>query len=108
MVKKLHGYFPKNILWQFIPGRLLLYRRTNANYALLKSWGVAGNQKGETRSVTTFGDKLFSVNQRLAEAKINRKQTKAELKLLREHRGLEYGLNANSMGQLWGIAQRAG
>ena len=70
-----------------------------ANYALLKSWGVADNQKGETRAVTTFMDRLCSinrdimeVNQRFAEAKISKKQAKAKLKTLstlREHRGLE-------------------
>ena len=115
VVKKLHGDFPKNVLWQFIPGKLLLCRRTPANYALLKSWGVADNQKGETRAMTTFMDKLFNIHRdivevqgRLADSKIDKKQSKAELKRLREHRGLEYGLNTNSMGQLWGIAQRSG
>jgi hypothetical protein len=75
---------------------------------------VADNQKGETRAVAIFMDKLFSihrdimeVNARFADSKIDKK-TKAELKKLREHRGLEYGLNTNSMGQLWGIAQRSG
>jgi hypothetical protein len=115
VVKKLSADFPRNALWQSIPGRLLLCRRSSANYALLKSWGVADNQKGETRAVTTFLDKLFSihrdimeVNTRLAESKLDKKQAKAELKKLRQHRGLEYGLNTNSMGQLWGIAQRNG
>ena len=115
VVKKLHGYFPKNVLWQSIPGRLLLCRRTSSNYRLLKSWGVADNQKGETRAVTTFMDKLFSIHRDIMEVKARqdegettKKQAKAELKELREHRGLEYGLNNNSMGQLWVIAQRDG
>ena len=115
VVKKLNVDFPRNTLWQFIPGRLLLCRRSAPNYAMLKSWGVADNLKGETRAVTTFMDKLFSihrdiveVNSRLAESQLDKKQAKAQLKQLKEHRGLEYGLNTNSMGQLWGIAQRTG
>jgi hypothetical protein len=48
----------------------------------------------------------MQVHARLADSKIDKKASKAELKKLREHRGLEDGLNTNSMGQLWGIAQR--
>jgi hypothetical protein len=115
VVKKLAGDFPRNVLWQTIPGKLLLCHRSAANYSLLKSWGVADNQKGETRAVTTFMDKVFSIHRdieevqaRLADSIIDRKAAKTELKRLRSHRGLEFGLNTNSMGQRWGIAQRTG
>ena len=114
-VTRLHGFFPKNPLWQSIPGQLLLCHRTVANLKALKSWGVADNQKGETRAVTTFKDKLFSIHRdimevakRVEQNQLTAKQAKAELKGLKDARIVEYGSNSNSMGQLWGIAQRTG
>lgn len=114
-VNRLHSFFPRNPLWKFIPGQLLLCRRSVANLKALKSWGVADNQKGETRAVTTFKDKLFSIHRdivevgrRLEQGLLTTKQAKTELKGLKADRIVEYGSNTNSMGQLWGIAQRSG
>ena len=115
VVKGLHADFPSNQLWKTIRGQLLICTRTEDNYGILKSWGVADNQKGEARAVTTFRDKLLSIHndivvmaRRLASGQLTKKAAKASLQQLKANRGLEYNLNANSMGQLWGIAQRTG
>ena len=115
VVKSLHEDFPNNQLWRTIRGQLLICTRTEDNYDILKSWGVADNQKGEARAVTTFRDKLLSIHNdivamssRVDSGQLTKKMAKTNLQQLKANRGLEYNLNANSMGQLWGIAQRTG
>ena len=115
VMKELHADFPANPLWSSIPGQLLITTRSESHYETLKSWGIADNRKGEQRAHTTFKSKIFSLHAdyvtilaRVEANSLSAKDSRDQIKALKLRRGSEYGLNANSIGQLWGLAQRTG
>ena len=111
-LKKIKADYPRNAMWSTVTGQLLICHRTAANIQKLKSWGILDNVKGDKRRAVSFEQKVLALHQdyidlvkRLGVDDENFKSTLTSIKNMRRK---DYNMNANSFGQLWGLASRTG
>ena len=111
-VKRLHADYPRNPLWRTLVAEVLICHRSRENYAVLKSWGVLDNMKGQRRALVSFEQKVLSLHEDFVNLTLEvDNKTKAytsALAAVKAARRLEYGLNTNSFGQLWALATKTG
>ena len=111
-VSSLHRRYPRNRLWSSVLAEVLVCHRSQRNLALLKSWGILDNIKGQVRTKVSFFDKVMSLHEDFVQVtssvRGSRKVVTAAIRDLKRHRQLEYRLNGNTFGQLWGLASREG
>lgn len=110
-IKQLHEDFPQNAFWNDLLCEVLVCTRGAENYATLKSWGILDNVKGETRTGVDFVAKICSLHEDFLTICESIPEGKVRAKAMARRkaaRASEYGMPANSMGQLWGLATKTG
>ena len=111
-VTALHGQYPKNPLWHGVHAEVLVCKRSRQAYAMLKSWGVVDNFKGEKRAYVTFTQKIMSLrddwtNYLSDTQDMEPSDKSAVLLAIKSTRRLNYGMTVGSFGQWWGLASKS-
>ena len=52
-----------NPLWRVLSSQVRITLRSQEAFAVLKSWGVLDNVKGQTRVMISFSEKIFSFHE---------------------------------------------
>ena len=110
-MNQLHAKFSKNPQWANVEARLFVCPRSEEVYAVLKSWGILDNIKGEKRVTVSFHDKVTALHADFESLKQHEGEAghKERTAAVKEARRMDFGkISTGQMMQLWSIAARSG
>lgn len=109
-MNQLHAKFPRNPKWATLSATVYLCTRTQANYQVLKSWGILDNIKGEKRVTVSFMDKMTCLREDFLALQEHTEDAghKDRVAQLKVQRAKDFGgVSAGQLMQLWSLASRS-